>query len=209
MKTLAGDRGIEWDFVRDHLPLATSKWRSLLDFGPMDGFHLSMDALQKGWEVVAIGLEAIQPPDSRIRYIMEDINSVDLDLQFDIILDASTMEHCGLGRYNDPIDPAGDLKAMARLRGWMKPESLHILTIPIGQDAVVGSWHRVYGPERLPRLLEGYLALEEMFFVKSDDDSTWIPCSMEQAFEEVPGMIPEPSMLNLSYALGAFVLCLE
>ena len=208
MKTLTGDRAIEWGFVKNHLPLATSAWNLVLDFGPMDGFHLSMDALQKGWEVVAIGLEPIKPPDDRIEYIVEDINSIDWELPFFVILNASTTEHCGLGRYNDPVDPVGDLKAMARLRDWMLPGSLQLLTIPIGQDAVVGHWHRVYGPERLPRLLSGYRILEEMFWVKSDDDTIWIPCSMEQAFEEVPGMIPEPSMLNLSYGLGAFVLCL-
>ena len=208
MKTLAGDRGIEWGFVKNHLPPATSKWWSLLDFGPMDGFYLSMDALQKGWEVVAIGLEAIQPPDSRIRYMVGDVSSFNLYPPFSVVLNCSTVEHVGLGRYDDPIGENFDLQAMACLRRWMKPESLHILTIPIGQDAVVGHWHRVYGKERLPRLLEGYKILEEQYHIKTDDDSAWVPCPKERALSEVPGLIPKPSILNLSYALGGFVLCL-
>lgn len=207
MKTLAGDRGIEWKWAMDHLPIGSGH---VLDLGPMN-FNLSLHAAMKGYHVIAVGLEHLPhvPEDKDVLYVRKDVLEFDPgDMRFDFILNISSTEHIGLGRYGDPIGEDFDLQTMARLREWMGPESKQILTVPVGQDAVVGHWHRVFGSKRLPRLLEGYLALEEMFWVKSDDDKTWIPCSMEQAFEEVPGTVPEPSMLNLSYALGAFVLCL-
>lgn len=208
MKTLAGDRSIEWGFARESLP-THGAGRLVLDVGPMEGFYLSMDAHHKGYAVTAVGLEDIRPPVSDIRYIRHDILGVEFDVGFDYILNVSTVEHIGLGRYGDPIDADGDLKTMAQLRKWMRPDGdgVMILTIPVGVDAVVGYYHRVYGPNRLPRLLENYAVLRERYWVKADNDSQWLSCSKERALAEVPGQVPEPSILNLSYALGGFILC--
>lgn len=206
-KTLAGDRGVEWGWGFDHLPPG-GMGKRVLDFGPMDGFYLSVDASNKGYSVTAVGVEAIQPPNPGIRYIRQDIMTVEIVGLFDYILNVSTTEHVGLGRFGDPLSPDGDLEAMSRLRTWMEPDGRQILTVPIGQDAVVGEYHRVYGHERLPRLLEGYRILEEAYWVKADDDSRWATCSKERALDEVPVMPPVSSIIKLCYALGGYVLCL-
>ena len=207
MKTLAGDRGIEWGFAMENLP-PHGAGRRVLDFGPMEGFFLSVDATNKGYSVVAVGLEDIAPPEG-VRYVRRDIMAVEFDEPFDYILNISTVEHVGLGRYGDPLDPDGDLKAMRRLKKWMRldGDGVMILTIPVGTDAVVGHYHRVYGAARLPRLLEGYASLQERYWAKADDDSRWLPCAKERALAEVPGQVPDPNILYLSYALGGFVLC--
>lgn len=205
MKTLEGDRGIEWGFAMDRLPHGKG---DLLDFGPMD-FNMSLHAVLKGWNVWAVGLERLEvPPNEKLIYFREDILKFNPGAQFDWILDTSTMEHVGLGRYDDPIGEDFDLQAMNRLRAWMKPRAKHILTIPVGIDAVVGEYHRVYGCERLPCLLRGYHVLEEAYWRKAEDNSAWLECTKEEALKEVPGQVPEPSMIYLSYALGCFVLCL-
>jgi len=64
-----------------------------------------------------------------------------------------------------------------------------------------------YGPDRLPKLLEGYAILRECYWVKADDNSRWLSCTKERALAEVPGQVPEPSILHLSYGLGGFILC--
>jgi hypothetical protein len=207
-KTLAGDRGIEWGFAIENLPVVGTGKR-VLDFGPMNGFQLSVDAVNKGYSVVAVGLEDIAVPHPDIRYIRRDIMAAEFDEPFDYILNVSTTEHVGLGRYGDPLDPDGDLKAMRRLKRWMRlnGDGIQIMTIPIGVDAVVGQYHRVYGPQRLPRLLKGFSILRERYWIKADDDSSWLSCTKERALAEIPGQVPEPSILYLSYALGGFVLC--
>lgn len=207
MKTLTGDRAIEWGFVKNQLPDPGHGF-PVLDFGPMEGFALSWHALGLGYQVVAVGLEHIVPPPG-ITYHRQDILTWQPDPpQFDYILNASTVEHVGLERYGDPPGANFDLLTMRKLRAMMHPQSFQYLTIPIGQDAVVEYWHRVYGEERLPALLGGYKVLEEQYHIKTDDDSAWVPCSKERALMEIPGLVPEPSMLNLSYALGCLVLCL-
>ncbi|WP_052360328.1 DUF268 domain-containing protein [Solidesulfovibrio alcoholivorans] len=68
-------------------------------------------------------------------------------------LSISSFEHDGLGRYGDPLDPDGDLKAMARAATLLAPGGLLYLSVPVGRDTVMWNAHRIYGRVRLPRLL--------------------------------------------------------
>lgn len=72
---------------------------------------------------------------------------------FDLLIMASSLDHDGLGRYNDPIAPDGDLMTMDMLRN---RASLLILSVPVGPDAVAFNLMRIYGPIRLPLLLDGF-----------------------------------------------------
>lgn len=76
--------------------------------------------------------------------------------QFDAALSISSFEHDGLGRYGDPLDPDGDIKAVAKMKAIVKPGGLLFLALPIGRDTVVWNAHRIYGHWRLPRLLAGW-----------------------------------------------------
>jgi hypothetical protein len=76
--------------------------------------------------------------------------------QFDAALSISSFEHDGLGRYGDPLNPDGDLQAMADMRRVVKADGLLFLAVPIGRDALVWNAHRIYGPLRLPKLLSGW-----------------------------------------------------
>jgi SAM-dependent methyltransferase len=54
------------------------------------------------------------------------------------------VEHVGLGRYGDPLDPAGDLQAMAELRRVLAPEGDLLLVVPIGRPRIMYNAHRIY-----------------------------------------------------------------
>jgi hypothetical protein len=86
----------------------------------------------------------------------------------------------------------------------MKPSAIMLLTVPVGQDAVFAPLCRVYGRERLPRLLAGFAMEREMFWVK-DAENRWVQCDRETAlsFEASAGSW-DP--LRNVYALGCFVL---
>ena len=65
---------------------------------------------------------------------------------FDAVLSISSIEHDGLGRYGDPLDPWADLDSMHRLlTRHMRPGGLLFLAVPVGRDRVVFNLHRVYG----------------------------------------------------------------
>jgi SAM-dependent methyltransferase len=55
-----------------------------------------------------------------------------------------TIEHVGLGRYGDPIDPTGDLKAMAELNRVLAPGGNLLFVVPIGQAKLMFNAHRIY-----------------------------------------------------------------
>lgn len=87
---------------------------------------------------------------------------------FDVLLSLSSFEHDGLGRYGDPINPNGDLEAMARCKGMLKPDGILILSVPVGRDCLVWNAHRIYGPIRLPLLLKGWDIVASFGFSSSD-----------------------------------------
>lgn len=77
-------------------------------------------------------------------------------IKFDVAISISSFEHDGLGRYGDPIDPDGDLRAMREMKTILKKDGLLYLAVPTGMDKVVWNAHRIYGNIRLPLLLNGW-----------------------------------------------------
>ena len=82
-------------------------------------------------------------------------------MHFDCALSISSFEHDGLGRYGDPLNPAGDLEAMRKMKTTLKKNGLLYLAVPTGMDKLVWNAHRIYGNTRLPMLLEGWELLRE------------------------------------------------
>ena len=80
---------------------------------------------------------------------------------FDVAFSISSFDHSGLGRFGDPLDATGDLKAMQTTLCMLKPGGLLFLAVPIGPDCVAFNLHRVYGKHRLPLLLEGFEILSK------------------------------------------------
>lgn len=66
------------------------------------------------------------------------------------------VEHVGLGRYGDPLDPDGDLKAMAELQRVVAPGGRLLFVVPVGKPRIQFNAHRIYGfnhvIERFPDL---------------------------------------------------------
>ena len=78
---------------------------------------------------------------------------------FDAIFSISSIEHDGLGRYGDPINPDGDRQAMSQSRAMLRPGGILFLAVPVGKDKLVWNAHRVYGRLRLPLILDGWRVL--------------------------------------------------
>lgn len=90
-----------------------------------------------------------------------------MDIQFDCGVTISALEHDGLGRYGDPIDPLGDIKTMKSYKKIIRKNGFMFLSVPVGQDAVCWNSHRIYGQFRLPMLLEGWKILGHSGFDES------------------------------------------
>jgi SAM-dependent methyltransferase len=61
------------------------------------------------------------------------------------------IEHIGLGRYGDPLDPDGDLKAIRELVRVLAPGGDLLVATPVGRPRVEFNAHRVYDHEAFAR----------------------------------------------------------
>jgi hypothetical protein len=91
---------------------------------------------------------------------------------FDAVVLLSTIEHVGVAHYGGDSDPDADISLMAHLRTLSRPGTRLILTTPFGpaaQDEV----QRIYDPERLARLLDGW-DVELVEVVQRRSPTEWI-----------------------------------
>jgi SAM-dependent methyltransferase len=65
-----------------------------------------------------------------------------------------TIEHIGLGRYGDPLDPDGDIKAINELIRVVKPGGSLIFVTPIGKPRIEFNAHRIYSYEQIQELFK-------------------------------------------------------
>ncbi len=82
---------------------------------------------------------------------------------FDVACSYSSLEHDGLGRYGDILNPIGDLQSMAKMLSIIKPGGLVFLGLPMGLDGLHFNLHRYYGVIRLPYLLAGWKLVEIVY----------------------------------------------
>lgn len=82
------------------------------------------------------------------------------------------IEHIGLGRYGDPVDPEGSVKAAQELQRVLMPGGQLYLSVPIGRERVCFNAHRVFAPATIMHLFAG-LTLTDFAYV--DDAGKYVP----------------------------------
>ncbi len=106
--------------------------------------------------------------------------------QFDVAFSISSYEHDGLGRYGDPIDPYGDLKAMLSAKCILKEHGTLFFAAPHGQDQIVYNAHRVYGKWRMPMLLDRWNVLQT-YGIGKTQQPIWVLQNSAFMAEGIPG----------------------
>jgi SAM-dependent methyltransferase len=114
------------------------------------------------------------------------------------VLSISSMhviEHIGLGRYGDPIDPEGTQKACSELARVLKPGGYLYLTAPIGTPRIQFNGQRVLAIDEICDFLSG-LSLVEMAWI--DNYGKFYP-------QVAPESIVYDEVGGVDFALGCFV----
>jgi hypothetical protein len=103
-------------------------------------------------------ISTLTPADARERYL----KSGGAEPRFDAVASFSSVEHSGLGRYGDSLNPWGDLQAVAKAWCMTKPQGLMFMGVPQGNiDFVHYNAHRVYGPKRYPQLMANWEQIDK------------------------------------------------
>ena len=67
-----------------------------------------------------------------------------------------TIEHIGLGRYGDPIDPEGDISAFNELKRVCAINGNLLIVVPVGVKKIRFNAHRIYNPHDIITYMSGF-----------------------------------------------------
>ena len=107
------------------------------------------------------------------------------------------IEHFGLGRYGDPIDINGHLKAITNLHLMLKPKGKFYFSVPIGKQRIEFNAHRVFSIKYLIRILTEKFEIDNFNYV---DDNGLLVENALLASESID------SNFNCNYGCGIFEL---
>lgn len=105
------------------------------------------------------------------------------------------LEHFGLGRYGDPVDPAGHERGIANMGRLLKPDGIFYLSVPVGRARIEFNANRVFYPEEIVMIAASHsLSLSSFTAVHSNGT-----IRNYQPYEA-----PFDELANKSYTLGIF-----
>jgi SAM-dependent methyltransferase len=84
------------------------------------------------------------------------------------------VEHVGLGRYGDRMDPEGDLKAIAELKRVTAPGGVLLFVVPVGRRRIQFNAHRIYGHEQVLSYFDGFDLAEFALIPDAPEDDRLI-----------------------------------
>jgi SAM-dependent methyltransferase len=97
----------------------------------------------------------------------KSVNLIDLpfeDKSIDSLSCMHTVEHIGLGRYGDALDPDGDLKAINELIRVLAFGGDLLFVVPIGKPRIMFNAHRIYSYDQICNLFKE-LELKEFILI--------------------------------------------
>ena len=118
---------------------------------------------------IPISIEYLLPKNIHPEIKIFTVNEYKNDRQkFDAIVSISTIQHDGLGRFNDTLNGKGDFLAMDTFKKMLNPGGVLFLSVPVCKDSISFNAYRTYGKIRLPLLLKGWKILDSFGFDESN-----------------------------------------
>ena len=100
------------------------------------------------------------------------------DGELESISSLCVVEHIGLGRYGDPLDPLGSEKAITELKRVTAPGGHLFISVPMDENNVVAfNAGRIFSREYLFHLFEPFDVVEERYIVGTSFQDQYVPQS--------------------------------
>ena len=143
-----------------------------LDVGSrIDGFVAHVATFRP---IEILDIRPLHRPIPNVSFRQADLMALPPDLHHytDSISALHAIEHFGLGRYGDPIDVDGHLKALANIHQILKPGGRFYFSVPIGPQGIVYNAHRVFDLSYLIKLFERQYDIADLSYI--DDDEQFV-----------------------------------
>lgn len=106
------------------------------------------------------------------------------------------LEHFGLGRYGDPVDPVGYQRGFANMALLLRSGGVFYLSVPVGRERVEFNANRVFDPSSIVKQGEvNGLVLQGLTVIEEGGVVTEVPITQEVL----------KGLAEANYSLGIFV----
>lgn len=126
----------------------------------IDGFiaHLLVNRI----EVTLFDIRPLKESVRNLTFFQTDATKLDgvQDESIDSLSALCSLEHFGLGRYGDPIDPDACFKVFHSIQRVMKKKGKIYISLPIGKEHLEFNAHRIFYPETVIKVFNRMKLLE-------------------------------------------------
>lgn len=151
-------------------------WAARRVFAASPGRHVDVGSRIDGFvshlltfrEVEVVDVRPIASRVAGLTFVQEDATDLRrfADDSLESLSSLHAVEHFGLGRYGDPVDPAAWCRALQSLARVLKPGGRLYLSVPVGVERVEFNSHRIFSPATI---LAELRALRLVSFAAVDD----------------------------------------
>lgn len=167
--------------------LAQSKPAKHVDIGSS---VLTMSVLSAQVEVTFVDYRPLDVSLPGLTSVAGDIlNMTFADNSIESLSCLHVIEHIGLGRYGDPIDPQGSVKAANELQRIARSGGKLFISLPIGRERICFNAHRVHAPASILKMFPQMRLIE---FSYVDDNGQYHEAKSVETAD------------NLEYGCGMF-----
>jgi SAM-dependent methyltransferase len=130
----------------------------------IDGFVAHVSVFR---EIEILDIRPMESKVNNIKFRQADLMKLPAGMEAycDSISSLHAIEHFGLGRYGDPIDYDGHLKALDNIHKILKPGGKFYFSSPMGTQRIDFNAHRVFSLPYLLRLFETSYVIEQFSYV--------------------------------------------
>lgn len=133
----------------------------------IDGFIAHLACLRK---VKVFDIRPLDYQIENVEFIQWDITNPNPNYKelADCVTCLHTIEHIGLGRYGDAINPNGWQLGLKSLNALLKVNGILWLSAPVGRQRIEFNAHRIFSPITIVQYAENLnLSLEAMYYINS------------------------------------------
>jgi hypothetical protein len=133
--------------------------------------------------VEVIDIRPLQSSVRGLKFIQADATNLsDIpDNSIESLSSLHAVEHFGLGRYSDPVDPAACFTAMRAMQRVLAPGGRLYFSVPVGRERVEFNAQRVFSPATILRTFD---ALQLRSFAAVDDTGAMLADARPQDMEQ-------------------------
>jgi hypothetical protein len=141
-----------------------------IDIGSrIDGFVAHVAIFR---EIEIFDIRSTESPIKNIHFTQADLMHLPDNMIecCDSVSSLHAIEHFGLGRYGDPVDIDGHIKAIHNIHLMLQPGGLFYFSVPIGKQRIEFNAHRVFCINYLMRIFKNRFKIVSFSYVDDNGD---------------------------------------